>query len=285
MVDKDGRIVVKYVYDAFGNILQISGDEFIGKANPFRYKGYYYDDETGLYYNVTRYYNPQWGRFLSADDVSYLDPESINGLNLFAYCNNNPIMYIDPNGNFPILLILGGILIGGLISGVSSAITAPEGKRLAAFAGGFVKGAITTVAVGFALSTGGAGGLIAAVGGFVIAAVGGFAGGFLGSVTAQAIMSNDKIQLDTAAAHGELNAMTSVFMYLALNQLGVDVTSFLERLTSSIAPSTMGLSIASHFESLGFPNITETLHTINEKRNCNYNNSYNHINYRLHLLY
>lgn len=103
-------------------------------------------------------------------------------------------MYYDPNGNFPILPIFGGILLGGFISGVSSAITAPEGKRLAAFTGGFVKGAIPTVAVGFALSTGG-------VGGFAIAAAGGFAGGFFGSVTAQAIMSSDKIQLDTAAAH------------------------------------------------------------------------------------
>ncbi|MFA6611235.1 MAG: hypothetical protein WCS78_02490, partial [Bacilli bacterium] len=147
------------------------------------------------------------------------------------------------------------------------------------FAGGFVKGAITTVAVGFALSAGG-------VGGFAIAVAGGFAGGFFGSVTAQVIMSNDKIQLDTAAAHGGLNAMISVLMYLGLNQLGVDGASFLERLTSSIAPSMIGLSTASYFESFnGFPNITETLHPINEKRNRNYNNSYNTINYRLHLIY
>src|SRR5690554_1668106 len=100
MIDKDGRIVVKYAYDAFGNILQISGDEFIGKANPFRYKGYYYDDETGLYLLTTRYYNPEWGRFLSADDVSYLDPGSVNGLNLYAYCLNNPVMRVDPTGCF-----------------------------------------------------------------------------------------------------------------------------------------------------------------------------------------
>lgn len=75
-------------------------------------------------------------------------------------------------------------------------------------------------------------------------------------------------------------------MYLGLNQLGVDGASFLERLKSSIAPNMIGLSIASYFESFNsFPNITETLHPINEKRNRNYNNSYNIINYRLHLLY
>src|SRR5690554_5716086 len=124
LVDKDGRIVVKYAYDAFGNILQISGDEFIGKANPFRYKGYYYDDETGLYYNVTRYYNPQLGRFLNADDVSYLDPSSINGLNLFAYCLNNPIMMIDSNGMAPEWLKDVGRFLGGLaITAVTTAVT------------------------------------------------------------------------------------------------------------------------------------------------------------------
>jgi RHS repeat-associated protein len=80
LIDRNGNIVVKYVYDAYGNILQIIGNQIIGKKNPFRYKGYYYDDETGLYYNVTRYYNPEWGRWLNADDVSYLDPS--NGLNL-----------------------------------------------------------------------------------------------------------------------------------------------------------------------------------------------------------
>jgi len=72
--------------------LQIIGNQIIGKKNPFRYKGYYYDDETGLYLLTTRFYNPEWGRFLNADDVSYLDPSSINGLNLYVYCGNNPVL-------------------------------------------------------------------------------------------------------------------------------------------------------------------------------------------------
>jgi RHS repeat-associated protein len=58
------------------------------------------DAETGLYYNVTRYYDPKVGRFISADDINYLDPESIGGLNLFAYCGNNPVMGYDPMGTW-----------------------------------------------------------------------------------------------------------------------------------------------------------------------------------------
>ena len=71
----------------------------IGNRNPIRYRGYYYDTETGLYYLKTRYYDPEVGRFISIDDISYLDPDTINGLNLYAYCGNNPVMRVDPNGN------------------------------------------------------------------------------------------------------------------------------------------------------------------------------------------
>ena len=83
--------------DANGN--DISDDlTNIGNLNPFRYRGYFYDTETELYYLQTRYYDPEVGRFITIDSVEYLDPESINGLNLYAYCGNNPVMFTDPNG-------------------------------------------------------------------------------------------------------------------------------------------------------------------------------------------
>ncbi len=71
----------------------------IAELNPFRYRSYYFDEETGLYYLQTRYYDPELGRFISADSIEYLDPETIGGLNLYAYCGNNPVMGIDPEGN------------------------------------------------------------------------------------------------------------------------------------------------------------------------------------------
>ena len=70
----------------------------IGNRNPIRYRGCYYDTETGLYYLKSRYYDPEVGRFITIDDISYLDPDTINGLNLYAYCGNNPVMRVDPNG-------------------------------------------------------------------------------------------------------------------------------------------------------------------------------------------
>ncbi len=60
---------------------------------------YYSDDDTGLYYCNARYYSPKWRRFISPDDTSYLAPESVNGLNLYCYCNNDPVNLVDPSGH------------------------------------------------------------------------------------------------------------------------------------------------------------------------------------------
>ena len=76
--------------------------ETIGEINPFRYRGYYYDSETGLYYLNSRYYDPVVGRFLSIDDESLIltSPDGLTDKNLFSYCDNNPIIRIDTEGEF-----------------------------------------------------------------------------------------------------------------------------------------------------------------------------------------
>ena len=79
-------------------------------------RGYYFNTETKLYFLKTRYYDPVTGRFITIDDISYIDPETINGLNLYAYCGNNPVMAVDPNGNKWWRWLLGGLLLlGGVI--------------------------------------------------------------------------------------------------------------------------------------------------------------------------
>lgn len=96
-----GVPLVKYTYDPWGNITYnvLFGDnEELAKINPFRYRGYYYDEESKLYYLITRYYDPWVGQFISPDSFEYLDPGTIGGINLYAYCNYNPIMYVDPTG-------------------------------------------------------------------------------------------------------------------------------------------------------------------------------------------
>ena len=107
-MNEAGYKVVNYTYDAWGNpytptYIYHSGVSAADRANvelnPFRYRGYYYDSETGYYYLQTRYYNPEWGRFLNAD--GYINANGdILGYNMFAYCGNNPVMYVDPFGEY-----------------------------------------------------------------------------------------------------------------------------------------------------------------------------------------
>ena len=88
--DKSGTRMAEYAYDAFGNcslIYQSSGTD-IGDVNPIRYRGYYYDHETGMYYLGSRYYNPQWRRFISPS-TSAINPSVVNGLNGYLYCKND----------------------------------------------------------------------------------------------------------------------------------------------------------------------------------------------------
>ena len=99
IVDKDGKAVAEYAYDAWGNMLtEDNGTLTVGKLNPFRYRGYVYDEETGLYYLKSRYYDPLTGRFLNAD--VYCDTQSGTPLstNMFAYCENNAINKSDDEG-------------------------------------------------------------------------------------------------------------------------------------------------------------------------------------------
>ena len=126
LLDNTGKVVVKYRYDAWGKCQTTVTDDnasMIAELNPFRYRSYYYDTETGFYFLQTRYYDPEIGRFMTIDDVSYLDPESINGLNLYAYCLNNPVKYSDKIGKFAISTILIGCLIAFVIGSAVSAVS------------------------------------------------------------------------------------------------------------------------------------------------------------------
>lgn len=112
IIDKNGRKVVEYYYDAWGNCkAQVyNGNNDLAQLNPFRYRSYYYDIETGFYYLKSRYYDPAVGRFINIDSIEYADPETINGLNLYAYCGNNPVMYIDPDGTELVVAVSIGLL-------------------------------------------------------------------------------------------------------------------------------------------------------------------------------
>ena len=159
ILDRDGRRVVQYMYDAWGNHKIVDGygntitsSTHIGTINPIRYRSYYYDTETGLYYLHARYYDPVIGRFISPDDVDYIDPEAINGLNLYAYCGNNPVMNIDPSGHSVIAILLTFLGLYALTMGIEGAVAAAQaggdvGDVLIGFGKGVVNGLLLGVSV------------------------------------------------------------------------------------------------------------------------------------------
>ena len=99
LVNSSGTQVVAYTYDAWGNPLTTTGTmaDTLGKLNPFRYRGYVYDTETGLYYLQSRYYNPETGRFINADGYVSTDENPI-AQNMLSYCTNNPVNRTDEYG-------------------------------------------------------------------------------------------------------------------------------------------------------------------------------------------
>ena len=109
IVDSNGNKVAQYTYNAWGlplsvkdgsgNAVSATNTTHIANLNPFRYRGYYYDNESGFYYLQSRYYDPQTGRFINAD--GYVSTgQGILGNNMFVYCGNNPVNRADPSGHF-----------------------------------------------------------------------------------------------------------------------------------------------------------------------------------------
>ena len=150
--------MARYTYDAWGNCTVQNADGWTaGDANPFRYRGYYYDTETGLYYLNSRYYNPDFGRFISVD--GQLNKTGLSETNLFAYCDNNPINRADQGGN--IWHIVVGAFVGGLIGGVTQA------------ASNLIQGKPVTDGLVSSVLSGAASGALAATGAGLIAVIAG----------------------------------------------------------------------------------------------------------------
>ena len=234
LLDETYQVVVKYIYDAWGNVTaydasgsKITDGTHIGIKNPFRYRGYYYDEELDWYYLQTRYYDPETGRFITIDDVSYLAPDTINGLNLYAYCGNNPVMNVDPNGTWSwskfwktvavvvvavvvvaavvaVTVVTGGAAapvlasagIGAVTSGVVSGVTQYATTGYIDLAQLFVDVAFGTVTGAFGGSTLGALGM----------AIAGGVTGFMGSVAGDFVAGQD-IQWGMAVVSGIIGAV------------------------------------------------------------------------------
>ena len=124
--------VARYTYDVYGapiditdgdgNTISPNNHTHIANLNPFRYRGYTYDQETGFYYLTTRYYDPYVGRFLNADGLVSTGV-GLDGYNMFAYCNNNPVLFSDSKGECPFVAIVYlSIMVIGIVSQVCEII-------------------------------------------------------------------------------------------------------------------------------------------------------------------
>ena len=215
LVDSNRQIVAKYAYDAWGHIVSVTDAEgndisaqkdHIGNVNPIRYRSYYFDSETYFYYLNTRYYSPEMCRFLNADDTDTLlcSPNELTDKNLFAYCDNNPVMRVDHGGDFWMLI---GAAVGAVVGGAVSAISqyTSTGKVNWGVVGvnaaaGAISGVLASTGVGLVASVGinaalGGGTYVAeqaikrekvTVGGVVASSVAGGIGGAIGGRGANA---------------------------------------------------------------------------------------------------
>lgn len=119
IVNSTGATVAEYRYDAWGNVIYSNGS--MAAVNPIRYRGYYYDNETGFYYLQSRYYDPSIGRFINADSFASTS-QGFLGHNMFAYCGNNPVANKDETGEFW-SAIIGGAIAGAIIGAVSNIVS------------------------------------------------------------------------------------------------------------------------------------------------------------------
>ncbi len=168
IIDINGNVVANYRYDAFGNCDIVNSSNYeVATYNPIRYRSYYYDENIKLYYLNSRYYNPLWRRFISPDSTSYLDIETIAGLNLYSYCRNDPINKYDPTGHFGIWALVAitaaSMLIGGTAQLVSNVMAGKTGSELwRGVVGAAIGAGVNALVLCLAMPTGGASLFIAA---------------------------------------------------------------------------------------------------------------------------
>ena len=122
VITATGTEAATYTYDAWGKLLTSTGD--LAEVNPLRYRGYFYDTETSLYYLKSRYYDPEVGRFINPDAYASTG-QGILGTNMFTYCDNNPIIYADFSGTISELVILPvGTTLASIVSTAVIAVAA-----------------------------------------------------------------------------------------------------------------------------------------------------------------
>ena len=158
LTDSNHNLLCSYEYDSWGKLISIKDNNgsiitetsHIGYINPFRYRSYYYDNETNLYYLNSRYYNPEWGRFISEDDVTG-EFGNVLSHNMYLYSFNNPINNNDDEGDWP--KWLKNLAIGAAAIAVGTIVTVATGGAALPFIAAGVKTAVTVGVISSAVKT------------------------------------------------------------------------------------------------------------------------------------
>ena len=131
IIDANGVMQAEYVYSPWGEIISAEGD--LAEINPLRYRGYYYDSETGFYYLRSRYYDPENHRFINADSYASTDSGDAIACNVFAYCNNNPVVFLDSTGMYSISAVTTLVSTDNDIATYTTTITSDSRYELLGF--------------------------------------------------------------------------------------------------------------------------------------------------------
>ena len=131
IIDANGVMQAEYIYSPWGEIISAEGD--LAEINPLRYRGYYYDSETGFYYLRSRYYDPENHRFINADTYASTDSGDAIACNMFAYCNNNPVVFLDSTGMYSISAVTTLVSTDNDIATYTTTITSDSRYELLGF--------------------------------------------------------------------------------------------------------------------------------------------------------
>ena len=154
IVDSNGNQVVTYTYDSWGKLLASTDNSGVdlAKKNPFRYRGYYYDVETGFYYLNDRYYDPKVRRFVNADSIDTLSvKKDFHDKNLYGYCDNNPVVRVDVEGEIWVAAIAVGVgtqYVGDILNNIEKGKRGIDILRPCSSIGSYVSAGITALIPG-----------------------------------------------------------------------------------------------------------------------------------------
>ena len=269
IVDASGNVLASYSYNAWGKVLTATGS--MAAINPIRYRGYYYDSDTELYYLQSRYYDPEICRFLNADNVDYLGADgSPLSYNLYAYCMNNPVNRYEVDGNWSmpnwLKVTIGAVTIAGLTvatistGGVAAVIF---GAALSGAVAGGASGAVIG-AIGGSISGGLQGALDGASSGFM-------SGTLIGSVTGAASAG---LNIASGATTVVGNAHGSTLHKLATNiEAGkMAATGKYSQISLNRSLNTMGLNGTSRPDVIGIAKngFNKIVEVVSPKQNTKY---------------